>query len=137
MKKDVTAVLAALSLHGALVTPVVSPAQDNAVRNHKPPHHRNKLIDMGTFGGQSYLNDAANLTSVKVINNHGELAGWADTSSLNPHSPNFCFDRIVLPPMLFVGNTRSSSISVFCPEVPVETSHRSSAGFSMQAAIAT
>src|ERR1700730_11224961 len=93
VKKNVTAVLASLSLCGALAIPVVSSAQDNAIQNHKPTYHRYKLIDMGTFGGpQSYLNDAAGLTSVKVINNHGVLAGWADTSSPDPHIPNFCFD---------------------------------------------
>ncbi len=53
-------------------------------------HHHYKLIDVGTFGGpQSYINIPASYAP--VLNNRGDVAGWADTSTPDPF-PNFCFN---------------------------------------------
>lgn len=57
-------------------------------------HHHYKLIDLGTLGGtSSYLNPGSgqnfgNFSS--VLNNHGAITGFADTSLPDPF-PAFCF----------------------------------------------
>jgi probable HAF family extracellular repeat protein len=52
---------------------------------------RYKVIDLGTFGGpQSYVNIPDNYAP--VINDHGRVAGWADTATLD-HYPDFCFNE--------------------------------------------
>ena len=64
-----------------------------AAQDHHDDHHRNhhyKLIDLSTFGGaQSYV---IGPLGAQVLNNHGAIAGWADTSTLDPY-PGFCFNR--------------------------------------------
>src|SRR5262249_41510348 len=53
----------------------------------KQEHAHYKLIDLGTFGGpNSYYN-----FSTHVINNHGVVAGYADTPMPDPF-PDFCFN---------------------------------------------
>jgi hypothetical protein len=62
-------------------------------------HHHYKLIDLGTFGGsQSYINGFEYGGPLHNLNNAGMLAGWADTSALDPYGNssnaygNFCFN---------------------------------------------
>jgi hypothetical protein len=62
-------------------------------------HHHYKLIDLGTFGGpQSYINGFEYGGPLHNLNNAGTLAGWADTSALDPYgnssnaNGNFCFN---------------------------------------------
>jgi probable HAF family extracellular repeat protein len=79
----------------AITISAAEAANQAAVFNvhHLARHHHYKLVDLGTFGGpQSYLNDAAGLNSVVVLNNREELAGWADTPLQDSNSPNSCFD---------------------------------------------
>jgi probable HAF family extracellular repeat protein len=74
-----------ITLFAALATPTFMSAQQP----------RYKLIDMGTFGGpQSFLNDGnQGNNAVSVLNNHGTLAGWADTSLPDPSPlPVYCFN---------------------------------------------
>lgn len=62
-------------------------------------HHHYKLIDLGTFGGpQSYINGFEYGGPLHNLSNAGTLAGWADTSALDPYgnssnaNGNFCFN---------------------------------------------
>ncbi len=58
----------------------------------QPQQTRCKLIDLGTFGGaQSYVN-IPDGSYAQVLNNSGTVAGWADTSVLDPY-PDVCFDE--------------------------------------------
>jgi len=51
-----------------------------------PSHRRYKFVDLGTFGGPaSYFPNGLD----GFLNNHGTAAGWADTSTPDPH-PGFC-----------------------------------------------
>jgi len=53
-------------------------------------HHHYKFIDIGTLGGpNSYFSSAG--FSAQVITNRGVIAGYGDTPSPDPFSPN-CFD---------------------------------------------
>jgi probable HAF family extracellular repeat protein len=68
-------------------------AQDTPAQNNQHRHHQYRLIDMGTFGGP-----ASELTTnngigagAKILSNHGVLTGSADTTVLDPYSPN-CFN---------------------------------------------
>ena len=70
----------------ALATLAPLPAQGETAKKH----HRYKLIDVGTFGGpQSYLTFYA-----QVLNSHGVVAGYSDTTAADPNFPNFgsCFN---------------------------------------------
>ena len=51
MRKNLSALLIALSLCVALALPVAVAAQDIAAQNHKAKYHHYQLIDVGTFGG--------------------------------------------------------------------------------------
>jgi probable HAF family extracellular repeat protein len=78
-----------LALFAALVIPIQLAAENKAKQNHPHQYHHYQLIDLGTFGGpQSYVYDDG---YAALLNNHGELAGWADTSTPDPF-PNFCFN---------------------------------------------
>jgi len=69
----------ALVLLALLAIPLQLTAQD---------HSRYKLIDLGTFGGPaSYLTNGFD----GILNHHGTVAGWADTSTPDP-DPTFCFN---------------------------------------------
>jgi probable HAF family extracellular repeat protein len=62
-----------------------------AIQITQRKHHHYKLIDLGTFGGpQSYVT-SPDFTVEADVNNHGVLAGWADTSKHDPF-PGFCFN---------------------------------------------
>jgi probable HAF family extracellular repeat protein len=81
----------ALMLFAAVAIPVQLAAQDNQDHHHRPHHYT--LIDMGTFGGpQSYAFPSFGVTDDRVLNNHGTLAGFADTATTDPF-PNFCFNQ--------------------------------------------
>ncbi len=93
MRKNLTTLIALLSLCCALTMPVVLAAQDNAAQNHRPEHHHYKLVDLGsTFGGpQSYLVPGSEIDfpGSSVLNSAGRVVGYADTSEPDPF-PNFC-----------------------------------------------
>jgi len=64
-------------------------------QNTQGVHHHYKLVDLGTFGGpSSYLAGSNGVTSPgavnQVLNNHGTVVGWRDTSTIDPFDPN-CF----------------------------------------------
>jgi probable HAF family extracellular repeat protein len=84
MKSRTLTCITALTLFAALAAPAQLAAQ----------HTRYKLIDMGTFGGPaSKVNnggDGNNL--VNVLNNRGELVGWAETPKHDPFDPA-CLDE--------------------------------------------
>src|ERR1700747_3655537 len=70
----------------ALLLPSASSAQEQ-----RKEHHHYKLIDLGTLGGpQSYVNMPNSYAP--VLNSRGTVAGWADTSTLDPF-PDFCFNE--------------------------------------------
>lgn len=82
MKRNLSANVMATALFVALTIPSQLLAQQP----------RYKLIDMGTLGGpQSYVN-IPDFGYATVLNDHGTLAGWADTSTSDPFS-SFCFNE--------------------------------------------
>ena len=82
MKSNISILMTATLLFAALATPIQLAAQEHA-------HY--KLIDLGTFGGpQSYVNIPNDYAA--VLNDGGVVAGWADTSTMDPY-PNFCFNE--------------------------------------------
>ena len=87
MKSKWTSVVV-LSLFAALAMPVGIAAQDNPSQDHKPKHHRYKLIDLGTLGGpNSYV------PSLLVsINSQGSVIVEADTTIPDPYCPNNCWN---------------------------------------------
>ncbi len=93
MKRHLTTATILIALFAALGVPVRLVAQDpSAAADKGAQHHRYKLIDMGTFGGQSsYVSGDGNGT-FRVLNNRGTLAGSADTSRPDPF-PAFCFNE--------------------------------------------
>jgi probable HAF family extracellular repeat protein len=84
MKKNLAVCIAALAPIAALTVPLPVSAQQP----------RYKLIDMGTFGGpQSFVNPGSGVEfglHVTVLNDRGEITGFADTSNPDPF-PNYCF----------------------------------------------
>jgi len=76
-------ICAAAALLAALAVPVGTIAQDGQVPTQNHRHY--KLIDMGTFGGP---NSSFVLPSPggRLLNNSGEAAGGADTSTPDPSS---------------------------------------------------
>lgn len=52
---------------------------------------RYKLINMGTLGGPASHVNVPDFGYATVLNNHGTLAGWAETSTPDPY-PDFCFN---------------------------------------------
>ena len=82
MKTNLFARVAAVTLVVALAIPVQLWAQQV----------RYNLIDLGPFHGglQSYVNIPPNYA--QVLNNNGVVAGWADTSKVDPY-PSFCFNE--------------------------------------------
>ena len=82
MKKNLSAYVMATALFVAFTNPLQLVAQQP----------RYKLLDMGTLGGpQSHVN-ILDFGYARVLNNHGTLAGWADTSTSDPF-PSFCFNE--------------------------------------------
>lgn len=77
----------------AFIIPVLSVAQGQPAAPPDEQHYsRYRLIDLGTFGGpQSYVADGIDITQVRIVNNQGIFAGWADTSTPDPY-PDFCFE---------------------------------------------
>lgn len=71
---------------------VFSLAQTQPAPPDEQPYSQYRLVDLGTFGGpQSYVPDGLDVTQVKILNNEGTFAGWADTSTPDPY-PDFCFE---------------------------------------------
>jgi probable HAF family extracellular repeat protein len=70
----------------ALVMPIALTAQED--QNCKEEHQQYKLIDLGTFGGPaSYFPNGLD----GILNKRGTAAGWADTPTPDPNTPN-CFN---------------------------------------------
>jgi probable HAF family extracellular repeat protein len=81
---------ATVTLFAALAIPVRLAAQE---QQQNKQQLRYKLVDFGTFGGpSSYLeiDNGVNGAPSQVVNNAGTVAGWGDTSTPDPYSPN-CF----------------------------------------------
>jgi probable HAF family extracellular repeat protein len=84
MKTHRTYTAAVVTLFALLAAPVRLTAQQHNT------HPRYKIVDLGTFGGpQSYLTFYA-----QVLNRHGVVAGYSDTTAPDPNFPNFgaCFN---------------------------------------------
>jgi probable HAF family extracellular repeat protein len=97
MKKNLSALLIALSLCAALALPVGLSAQEQKQqKEQKKEHHHYQLIDMGTFGGPNSYNYAT-----LPISPRGVAVGGADTSLPDPYSPN-CFQSDCLVSHAFV-----------------------------------
>ena len=75
----------ALTLLAALAIPFQLAAQDTAKPHHPHQYHHYQLVDVGTFGGPSSWLFAPGLPRAGVLNNQGSLAGWADTSGVDPY----------------------------------------------------
>jgi probable HAF family extracellular repeat protein len=100
MRKNLSALLIALSLCAALALPIGLSAQEQKEQNEqKKQHHHYQLIDVGTFGGPSSL---FSNPGDKVINNRGTATGMANTSISDPYSPNMCFYYDCLVDQAFV-----------------------------------
>ena len=86
MKLGILTCIAPTTLFAVLAMPAQLAAQQ---------HCHYKLIDIGTFGGpSSYLNTLADggfFSIAKVLNRHRIVAGWADTSTVDPFA-RFCFN---------------------------------------------
>ena len=81
----------AVVLAGALLAIVGTTLQLSAQEQGGKNRHHYKLIDLGTLGGpQSYVNIPPS-SYAPVLNNRGDITGWADTSTSDPY-PNFCFN---------------------------------------------
>jgi hypothetical protein len=91
-----TIVITNVSASAAAAETVVSalPVRPSIAQQPSSSHPHYKLIDLGTLGGpQSYVNNGNDgSTQVAVLNNKGELTGWADTSAPDPF-PDFCFNE--------------------------------------------
>lgn len=95
MKRNLSILLGAMALQNVLAGPIRLAAQQQP---------RYKLIDLGTFGGaSSYLATSNGVTMPgavnQVVNSRGTVAGWGDTSTLDPYAPN-CFNPF--PPDCFL-----------------------------------
>jgi probable HAF family extracellular repeat protein len=85
LKRELKTSIVVIALLTAIAVPSRSSAQS---RQHHP---RYKLIDMGTLGGpQSYVS-IPDASYARVLNNAGEVTGWADTAIPDPF-PDVCFD---------------------------------------------
>jgi len=98
VKSRIWTLIAAIVLFAAVPVPDQLVAQDS--QDHKDPHHHYKVIEMGTFGGPSSYYDTLSLSDrypgfvdpdgfARVINRHGLMVGWADTSTPDP-DPSYC-----------------------------------------------
>jgi len=73
-----------IALMFALVLPLGVVAQDDLTQNHTAKHHHYKLIDLGKLGGpQSIIYEQV----TRPLNNQGIVVSCADTSNLDPNSP--------------------------------------------------
>lgn len=78
--------LVVIVLTAALPAVLITPS----LLGQQSKHHKYRLLDLGTSGGpQSYVNVPTSYA--QVLNNHGSVAGWADTATPDPN-PDFCFD---------------------------------------------
>jgi probable HAF family extracellular repeat protein len=82
---------------GAILLLAILPIMAQTLTQQNPAgdkhrHHHYKLIDLGTFGGpQSYVSIPPS-SYAPVLNNRGDLSGWADTPNKDPY-PDFCFNE--------------------------------------------
>jgi len=100
MKSTTLTCMIAITLFAALAIPVRLAAQGSLDHDYKPKHHHYKPIAIGTFGGPSSWYDTLSLSDrypgfvdpdgfARVINKHGLMVGWADTSTPVP-DPSYC-----------------------------------------------
>jgi probable HAF family extracellular repeat protein len=82
--------IVAVTLFAIVAIPVQLAAQNK--QDHPHQYHHYQLIDAGTFGGpQSYIGTGFDInTASGVLNQRGEVVGWADTPLADPFYPN-CF----------------------------------------------
>ena len=86
MKSRTLTCITAVTLFATLAIPVLVAAQEGTApeNENNARHHHYKLIDIGTFGG----NTSSTQDELQVLNSRGMVAGEADTSTLN--HPNAC-----------------------------------------------
>jgi probable HAF family extracellular repeat protein len=86
MNRKKSVCVTTMALLVALAIPVSLGAQE-----HPTNHHQYELVDMGTLGGPaSYTGDQFANPGTMFLNNSGIDSGVADTSTVDPYSPN-CF----------------------------------------------
>jgi len=83
MKSTISLWTIAISLLAVLAIPIQIFAQEQTEEEHHAKHHHYKLIDLGTFGGPQSRADYP-----VALNNHGTVAGSADTPHPNPFYGN-------------------------------------------------
>jgi probable HAF family extracellular repeat protein len=79
-------ITAAILLFTAMVMPNGLYAQGDESQDNKPRHKKYKLVDLGTFGGPS--SGISTLPLARMLTNSGMVAGFADTTTVDPLSPN-------------------------------------------------
>jgi probable HAF family extracellular repeat protein len=90
MKRAELVLTTAMALFILLAVPIQVAAQAEKHQS-QPKHHHYKLIDVGTFGGpNAYLSYP--LPGEVQINQHGLVAGVADTPNSDPYYPNCLVD---------------------------------------------
>src|ERR1700758_4783081 len=86
MRPTLLSAIGAITLSAALLFPASLIAQDDA---HREPHHRYKLIDLGTFGGPiSY--GPINGNGSRILNSAGTVSSFADLATPDPNAPDLC-----------------------------------------------
>ena len=83
MKSGILIRSIAISLVATLAGPLRLAAQEQTEKEHHEMHCHYKLIDLGTFGGPQSRADYQ-----VALNNHGTVAGSADTPNPNPFYGN-------------------------------------------------
>jgi probable HAF family extracellular repeat protein len=86
MRPTLPSAIGAITLSAALLLPASLSAQDDA---HREPHHRYKLVNLGTFGGPiSY--GPLNGNGARILNKAGTVASFADFATPDPNAPDLC-----------------------------------------------
>lgn len=81
-----TSILAVILV--AMALPVSLAAQANAKQNRPHQYHHYQINDVGTFGGPWAFLNQTSWGRAGILNNHGTLAGAADTLTVDP----YCID---------------------------------------------
>src|SRR6201995_5969506 len=88
MRPTLLSAIGAVTFSAALLLPASLIAQDDA---HREPHHRYKLVDLGTFGGP-HSRGSVNGDGARLLNNEGVVSSYADFATPDLNAPDFCFD---------------------------------------------
>jgi len=92
MKNKIAMIVTAITLFLAFIAASAAAQAQSATVGHQKTR-RYRFIDLGTLGGAAaYFGTAGDrISQIQVLNNKGEVGGWATTSALDPY-PDFCWD---------------------------------------------